>query len=114
MIQLSAALPALFQHWRLGLVIIAAILAFHGQYSRLASEKALERSRGELTVARLQQKQADEAVKALRRDSARRAAEQTRLVDEARRLNRSDEADRGVGDPRPFRGADPFAASPRG
>ena len=87
MIPVLAGLPALLRLARpllFGLVLLALA---HGQFARLKSERTLERCRGRLAIAELRLERAAEAVKALRRESLRRAAEQTRRLNEAKREN---------------------------
>lgn len=87
MIPVLAGLPAFLRFARpllFGLVLLAAA---HAQFGRIKSEQALERCRGRLALAELRLERAADAVKALRRDSLRRAAEQARRLNEAEQEN---------------------------
>ena len=87
MIDALAAVPALLRQARVAAVILVILFAAASHFARLSTEQRLERCRGEAKLAEVRLDQAEAAIEILRRESARRAAEQARLAGEANRRN---------------------------
>ncbi|HET9427092.1 MAG TPA: hypothetical protein VFO69_01910 [Allosphingosinicella sp.] len=93
MLNLLAGGATLLRHWKIAMLGVALLLAGWSQNAKLRAERALERCRGEAALTAVRLERADQAAEALRRDSRRRDAEQSRLLRQARRDNQG-EADR--------------------